>query len=106
MSDKNLSENVKSFAAKKVLAYLNDDPDKALPKILDWLRKFDKSSEIERQLDAVSNVLNNPDSNWYRLVKSLWTDIDDGVRATMFENFVINSANHRPGTPGKVQGTV
>ena len=33
MSDKNLSENVKSFAAKKVLAYLNDDPDKALPKI-------------------------------------------------------------------------
>lgn len=92
MSDKNLSENVKSFAAKKVLAYLNDDPDKALPKILDWLRKFDKSNEIERQLDAVSNVLNNPDSNWYRLVKSLWTDIDDGVRATMFENFVINSA--------------
>ena len=30
--------------------------------------------------------------NWYRLIKSLWTDIDDGVRKTLFENFIVNSA--------------
>ena len=31
-------------------------------------------------------------NNWYQLIRSLWTDIDDGVRRTFFENFIINAS--------------
>jgi hypothetical protein len=34
--------------------------------------------------------LSDKSSSWYRLVRSLWTDIDDGIRKTAFENLVIN----------------
>jgi MoaA/NifB/PqqE/SkfB family radical SAM enzyme len=37
-------------------------------------------------------MMNDHDNNWYRLVKSLWIDIDDGVRRKLFENFIINSS--------------
>ena len=32
------------------------------------------------------------DPNWSRYIKSLWTDIDEGVRMKIFENFIVNSA--------------
>lgn len=38
----------------------------------------------------IKRVITDPSSNWYRLIKSVYTDIDDGVRARLFENFVIN----------------
>ncbi len=34
MSDKNMKENIQSLAVKKVLHYLDEDPDKSLPKLL------------------------------------------------------------------------
>ena len=92
MSEKNFSENVKSIAAKKVIEYLNEDPDKAFPKLLAWVDKFDKDDIVVNQRQAFHNILEHPGNNWYKLIKSLWTDIDDGVRAAFFENFVINAA--------------
>ncbi len=34
--------------------------------------------------------MDNKDNNWYRLIKSLYTDVDDGVRKKLFENFIVN----------------
>lgn len=91
MGEKTIVENLQSFGLKKVLSYLDTDPDNNIPKILDWVQKFDKEGTVKRQLNVFRNVLANPDSNWYKLTKSLWSDIDDGVRKTMFENFAINA---------------
>ena len=41
MSEKSMVENVKAFAVKKALAYLDGDPDKNIPKLLEWVDKFD-----------------------------------------------------------------
>ena len=91
MSEKTMVENVKAFAASKALAFLDGDPDKNIPKLLDWVDKFDKKDEWLTQRNAFRTVIENPDNNWYRLIKSLWTDIDDGVRKAFFENFIVNS---------------
>jgi MoaA/NifB/PqqE/SkfB family radical SAM enzyme len=91
MKEKTLKENFQSYGIKKVLNYLDSDPDANIPKIIDWVEKFDRNGDISSQLKAVKNVLSDTDSNWYKLVKSLWTDIDDDVRKTMFENFVVNT---------------
>jgi len=91
MSEKSMVENVKAFAVKKALAYLDGDPDKNIPKLLEWVDKFDKDDEYLTQRNAFRSVVGNPDNNWYRLIKSLWTDIDDDVRKTFFENFIVNA---------------
>lgn len=91
MNDKTIVENIQTFGLKKVLNYLDSDPDSNIPKIIDWVEKFDKEGTVEGQLKVFRNIVENPDGNWYKLIKSLWTDVDDGVRKTMFENFIINA---------------
>ncbi|MFA9424197.1 MAG: radical SAM protein [Sedimentibacter sp.] len=84
-------ENLQSYGLKKVLAYLDEDPNNNVPKILDWVEKFDKDNVAKRQIKTVRRVLDDTDSNWYKLVESIYTDIDPGVRKTFFENFIINA---------------
>lgn len=91
MSEKNMKENLQSFAVKKVLDYLESDPDKNIPKILDWVDKFDKDNRFESQRKAVHSVIDNTDSNWYKLIQSVFTDINPEVRKVLFENFIVNT---------------
>jgi len=91
MNEKTMLENLQSFGLKKVLAYLDADPENNIPKIIDWVEKFDKDGVVDRQLNTIKDVLDDPNSNWYKLVMSLWSDIDTDVRKTLFENFIVNA---------------
>lgn len=91
MSEKNMKENLQSFAVKKVLSYLESDPDKNIPKLLEWVDKFDKENRFESQRKVVHSVIDNTDSNWYKLIQSVFTDINPEVRKVLFENFIVNT---------------
>lgn len=91
MKDKSIIENLESFGLKKALAYLDSDPDNNIPKIIDWVERFDKNGMAKVQLRGVKRALADKDNNWNKLVKSIYTDIDDDVRKTIFENFIINA---------------
>ena len=92
MSEKSMKENLQSFAVKKVLNYFDEDLDNSLPKLLAWADKFDKDNLFADQRRVFHNIIENPDNNWYRLIKSVWTDIDAEVRKTFFENFIVNTS--------------
>lgn len=92
MSEKSIKENIQSFAAKKVLGYLEGDPSTNLPKLLDWADKFDKDNLLASQRKAFHEIIDKPSNNWYQLATSLWADIDAGVRKTFFENFIVNTS--------------
>ena len=85
-----LKENVEAFAVKQALAYMDKDQEKNLPKLLDWFDRFDRKDTLKKQRDVIREVVLDPDNNWHKLVMSLWTDIDPGVRTRLFENFIIN----------------
>lgn len=87
-----LKEKAQIFAIKKALEYMDKDPESNIPKLVDWLDAFDVKNTLKMEIDAVRSVMNNPEGNWYRLIMSLWADIDPGVRNRLFENFVINSS--------------
>ena len=91
MSNKTMKENVQAFAVKKILHYLDEDPDKSLPKLLDWAERWDKNDRFGHMFRPVRAILDDPNNNWNRLVKSLWTDIDPEVRKVFFENFIVNT---------------
>lgn len=91
MRDKTMKESMQSYGLKMVLNYLDSDPDSNIPKVMNWVEKFDREGLISNQFNAVRRGIADKDGNWYKLVKSLWTDIDDGVRKKLFENFIINT---------------
>ena len=88
-----IKDNAEAIALKTVLGYINEkEPDEAIDRIIDWVDRFDaKEGTVSKQLKYIHEYLGDKDSNWYRLVKSFWTDIDPEVRKRTFENFIINA---------------
>lgn len=84
-------DSIKKYSLMKAYDYLDKDPDSNIPKLVDFAQKLDIKGSIKPQLDAVEQIIKDPDNNWYRLIRSLWTDIDGGVRRALFENFVVNA---------------
>ncbi len=87
-----LKEKAQVFAIKKALKYMDKDPETNIPKLVDWLDTFDVRNTLNYEIEMVRKVVNNQKSNWYKLIMSLWTDIDPEVRNTLFENFIINAS--------------
>ena len=87
----NASEVLKGFAMKQVYRYLDRDPEANLPNLLDMLEKYDKNGQaVTTQVEGIRAALSDPNNNWSKLVKSLWTDIDDEQRKKLVETVVIN----------------
>lgn len=87
----NASEVLKGFAMKQVYSYLDKDPETNLPNLLDMLEKYDKNGQaVTTQVEGIRAALSDPNNNWSKLVKSLWTDIDDEQRKKLVETVVIN----------------
>ncbi|NLP46331.1 MAG: radical SAM protein, partial [Epulopiscium sp.] len=83
---------MKQMSIKKVYDYLDKDPDKNIPKLMDWVDRFASKDLFASQRKVFREVIENPDNNWYQLMKSLWTDIDKDVRKKLFENFILNAS--------------
>ena len=87
----NTSEHMTGFAMKLLYGWLDKDPEKNIPKILDYLEKFDPDgTSLTHQVEGIKKALADPDNNWSKLVRSLWTDIDAGQRKKLVETAVVN----------------
>ena len=91
MTEHSFMENVQSLGLKKVIGYLDADPENNIPKIVNWLVKSN-NRYVAPQAKAVQDMIGNKDGNWYKLVTSLWSDLDDGVRKKTFENLIVNAS--------------
>ena len=85
-------ENVQALAVRQAYAYLDRNPDENIPKLLALADRLDAKGHLGPQLAQLHRALDDPNSNWFRLVRSLWDDIDPFVRKRLFENFAINAA--------------
>ncbi|NLK16533.1 MAG: radical SAM protein [Bacteroidales bacterium] len=85
-------EDMQAFAIKQVLNYLDEDPEKGLPKILKWTERFEKYGKNANLIKPFRTIINDPDNNWNIMIKSLWTDIDRDVFKVFFENFIVNTS--------------
>jgi MoaA/NifB/PqqE/SkfB family radical SAM enzyme len=86
-----VKEMIEAFSLKKVIGYLDSNPDENIPKVIDWTERFDTSHEYTTAYRLAREALSDPSNNWNILMKSIYTDIDDGVRKKIFENFIVNS---------------
>lgn len=87
-----MKEYVENLGVKAVLSYLDGNPEKNLPKVLDWVKRFDTEGHYIPAYEVIENCIADPENNWYKFIMSLFTDIDPAVRNTLFCNFLLNSA--------------
>ena len=83
---------IQQLAIKQVLGYLRKDPEKNLPKVVSWLRKFDTENLYTIQYDMVDEYLKDPDNNWTRLMCNLVNNVDPHIVETVFTNFLLNAS--------------
>ncbi|MEA4933003.1 MAG: radical SAM protein, partial [Lawsonibacter sp.] len=85
-----LYEQIKMKGVQRAYEYLDLDPDQNIPRLLDFLKQM-APSDYQDKVEAARQALCDPEGNWGQLVRSLWTDIDAGVRKVAFENLIINA---------------
>ena len=85
-----MNKTIGSIGLKFAYSYLDSNPEKNIPKLMDWVDRLAKKNAMEGQRKAIRKVIEEKDSNWYKLIMSMWTDIDSGVRRAFFENFILN----------------
>lgn len=103
MNHNTIKEKIEAYGLKKVLSFLDSDPDNNIPRIIDWVEKIDIEGIVDDQMNTIKPAIKDKDGIWYRFIKSLWTDIDDEVRRKLFENFIINATVLGRSRQGKVR---
>jgi len=86
-----MNEKISSMGLKMAYTYLDSNPDKNIPKLMNWVDRFDKDDSLKGQRTAIRKIIEDKDNNWYQLILSLWNDIDPEVRKAFFNNFIINA---------------
>lgn len=87
-----VNEKLEAFGLKKILDYLDGNPQENVPKAIEWLRKLDKDNLYQNAFDMFEKIICDPNSNWNKLILDIYENIDDGVRHKLFENLIVNSA--------------
>lgn len=86
----NAANTLKKFGLEQTFNYIYKDPDKHMPKILDWADKF-ADGEFVNQRALIREVVTNPEHPYYDFVHRLFTDVDPNVTKTLAVNFFINA---------------
>lgn len=86
-----VKERVTAAMVEQALNYLDKNPLENLPKLLDFVERFDFNHALEKQIKNVRQGLTSENDNWRKLVESTYDDVDEKVRKTLFKNAVINS---------------
>lgn len=81
---------LKAFGIARALDYLDRDPDANLPKLMEWLDRFAGDRLPFPYQELFHRAMTDPDNNWHRLIRSMYTDIDTRVLKKIFENFIIH----------------
>ena len=56
MNKKTVVENAKVYGLKKVITYLDSDPDRNIPKIINWAEKYDKKGMLDNQIKIAISI--------------------------------------------------
>lgn len=85
-----VKEKVSAFALNKAMNYVSGDPEKNLPKLLNWIDSLGIKS-FENISKAIHEGMDDPDNNWYKFVLGIWRDIDNDVLKAVVRNFGLNA---------------
>lgn len=86
-----IKEKIEAIGIKKILGYLDSNPEENMPKVFNWLKKLDSDNHYAGAFKLGEKVVSDPNDIWHKYLINLFTDIDKDVRKKFFENFLVNS---------------
>lgn len=72
----------------KAVDYVSGDPEVNIPKLLNMVDALNLKS-FEENSQMIHRVLDDPGSNWYKFIMSLWTDLDSELFKSVLQNFIL-----------------
>lgn len=89
---KTFKTQMQAFAMRKLLNYVEKDPEQNAPKALKWIRRIDTEGTYGSSWEALAQYLKDPQNNWTRLVMKAYNEWDPFVRRKLFETLICNAA--------------
>ena len=88
-----IPKTLSKLGMKTAYSYIEKDPEKNLPKLMEWVDKLAGSGpdSFQEQRDAFRAVISDPDNNMYQLIMNIFRDVDNDVLKATFENFFLNA---------------
>jgi len=87
-----VSYSLGNTAINVTLRYLNKDPEKNIPKIVDMLMPFTYREDVKRLLSTSKKILQDPSNPYRNLIMRAFNEIAPNVRKRFITNFVLNSS--------------
>lgn len=85
-----IPNNLKKFGIEQAVDYMTKDPEKNLPKLMDWVDKFSRG-EFASQRSAIRTAINNPEHVYHKLILNMIRNIDREQLKAFFVNFFLNA---------------
>ena len=77
-----IPNNLKKFGIEQAIDYVVKDPEKNLPKLMEWADKF-AHGEFVSQRNAIRAAINDPNHPYHSLIVHAVRDTDPGVLMAM-----------------------
>lgn len=87
-----IKQTVGSGVVKQVLHYVERDPEKNIPKLIDFLMPLATKDNMKSKFVMVRNIMEQPDNNYHKMILRAFDEISPTVRKQFISNFVYNSA--------------
>lgn len=86
---------VKQLISSKLLneglKYIEKDPMNNMHKLLDWAEKIITRENHKRMLETFRKVVDDPESNWYKLIERYFNELSPASRKKFLINYMVNS---------------
>jgi MoaA/NifB/PqqE/SkfB family radical SAM enzyme len=85
-----VKESVERYGVGKLIDALYKDPEKNLPRMMDWADRM-SGENFDRERRMVRSIIENPDDPYYGFIRRLFTDVDKNVLCTSAVDLFVNS---------------
>ena len=87
----NASNTLKKLGIEQTFNFIYKDPDKNMPKIMDWADKFSEG-QFPSQRKIIREAITDPEHPYYNYIRRLFKEVDPKVTKTLAVNFFINAS--------------
>lgn len=85
-----VSTTVKKYGIEQAIKFMYKDPEKNLPKLMDWADTFCKG-RFPGQRAAIRRAIEDPTYPYYDFIRHMMNEVDHDVLTTIVVNFFINA---------------
>lgn len=87
----NASNTLKKLGIEQTFNYIYKDPDKHMPKMMDWADKF-ADGEFISQRKIIREAITDSEHPYYSYIRRLFKEVDPNVTKTLAVNLFINAS--------------